>query len=532
MRRIAQLLILVGAAASVLHAEEPVDLGMIHRIKAEGLGNSQAFEILRNLTDVSGPRLTGSPGLQKASQWSRDKLGEWGLVNAQLEPWGEFGVGWSLEKSYLAMTQPYYQPLIATPSAWTAGSGGLIRGTPMLLKIEEAADLEKYKGKLAGQIVLISTDREADTHFQPDARRRSAEDLEELALAPEPRGGPSNFAQRRRQWRARAKLREETEKLLRAEGALAVLQAGRGQHGTVFASGGRPPKEGQEPNLPTLVVALEHFKHMQRLLENESPLEIELELQTRFHRDDLQAYNVVAEIPGSDPALAQEVVMLGGHIDSWHAGTGATDNAAGVAVAMEAVRILKAIDARPRRTIRIALWSGEEQGLLGSRAYVEKHFADRKTMTLRPAHHDFSAYFNLDNGTGKIRGIYLQENDAVRPIFEAYLKPFEDLAATTLAIRNTGGTDHLSFDRVGLPGFQFIQDPIDYSTRTHHSNMDLSDHVQEADLMQASVIMASFVYHAAMRDEKLPRKPLPKPEEEAVPAGVTEPVAAGRSSSP
>jgi Zn-dependent M28 family amino/carboxypeptidase len=308
-------------------------------------------------------------------------------------------------------------------------------------------------------------------------------------------------------------MQEKMMKLLREEGTAVLLEPSRGEHGTLFVGGGGSRSMGSDPALPSLVVAIEHYSRIARLLEKGLPVKLEINIQNRFYEDDSLGYNVVAEIPGTDKKLKDEVVMLGGHLDSWHAGTGATDNAAGCAVAMEAVRILKAIGVQPRRTIRIALWSGEEQGLLGSRGYAQKHFGDRGTMRLKPEHEKFSAYFNLDNGTGKIRGVYLQGNDAVRPIFEAWLKPFHDLGANTLTIRNTGGTDHLSFDAVGLPGFQFIQDRIDYDTRTHHTNMDVYDHALDGDLIQASVIMASFVYHTAMRDEKLPRKPLPKPEQ-------------------
>ncbi len=527
MRHAAVVLLLIVTMPLPIVAEESVDLEMVNQIKSEGLNNSKVADILSSLTDVHGPRLTGSPGLRAASEWSRQQLADWGLANPQLEPWGEFGQGWSLEKLYVAMTEPYYSPIIAYPKAWTRGTDGLIKGSPILVEINESADLEKYKGKLKDAIVLIASDREATTHFEADATRRSAEDLAELAQAPEPSSGPSDRERRRRQYRERARLRGEAENMMREEGVRAILEAGRGEHGTLFVSGGRPPRSDETPDLPTVVLSIESFKQIQRLLENKIPVELELEVASRFYQDDLQAYNVVAEIPGSDPELADELVMLGAHIDSWHAATGATDNAAGVAVALEAVRILRALDVRPRRTIRIALWSGEEQGLLGSRAYVERHFAERKTMQLKPDHAKFSGYFNLDNGTGKIRGVYLQENDAVRPIFEAYLAPFADMGATTVTIRNTGGTDHLAFDRVGLPGFQFIQDPIDYSTRTHHSNMDVYDHALVGDLMQASTIMASFVYHTAMRDEKLPRKALPKPEEEPAAEAAT-PVASGR----
>lgn len=498
------------ALACGLQAEEAVDLQMVSRIRHEGFENSQVMDILEHLTDVSGPRLTGSPGLARADQWSRGQLEEWGLVNAAIEPWGEFGIGWSLEDFSISMTEPYFSPLIGYAHAWSPSVGPL-SGAPIPLEIESEDDLEKYQGKLKDAIVMLPMTREAETHFEADASRRSEQELKELAMAPEPRA-QSDRSRRRREFRRLRQLRNKVYEFLRKEGVRVVLDASRGEHGTLFVSGGRPAKPEDPAPLPRIAVSAEHYARILRLLKREIPVNLKIQLKSRFHDDDLQAYNVVAEIPGTDPVLKDQLVMLGGHIDSWHSATGATDNAVGVAVAMEAVRILKALDVQPRRTIRIALWSGEEQGLMGSRAYVKKHFADRETMELKPAHSNFSAYYNLDNGTGKIRGVYLQGNAAVRPIFQAYLEPFKDLGADTVTIRNTGGTDHLAFDAVGLPGFQFVQDPIDYGARTHHTNMDFYDHALPGDLMQASVIMASFVYHTAMREEMLPRKELPEPQ--------------------
>ena len=513
MKRVTIFLLLAVISLPGLEAGEPVDLQVVSKIRAEGLNNSKVKETLHQLTDVHGPRLTGSPGLAAASAWCRDRLAEWGLVNSELEAWGEFGQGWSLESFSLNMTAPYYSPLIAYPKAWTPGTRGRVEATPILIEASNPEELKQYEGQLKGALVMLLSNREAETHFEADAQRRTDEELEKLVLAPEP-GRRAGFRERRAQFRQRWQMRQKMVEFLKAEGAVAMLEASRGQHGTLFVGSGGSRDPEEELPLPGIVLAIEHFNRIKRLLKSEVPVKIELELRARYHQDDLNAYNVVAEIPGSDPNLKEELVMLGAHIDSWHAGTGATDNAAGVAVTMEAVRIIQALDLKPRRTIRIGLWSGEEQGLLGSRAYVRNHFADRETMELKPAHDLFSAYYNLDNGTGKIRGIYLQSNDAVRPIFEAYLKPFEDLGATAVTIRDTRGTDHLAFDAVGLPGFQFVQDPIDYSTRTHHTNMDLYDHALAGDLMQASVIMASVVYHTAMREEKLPRKALPQPQEQ------------------
>jgi hypothetical protein len=494
------------AATQFAAAQEPVNLQAVSRIKTEGLENSQVMETLFWLTDVHGPRLTGSPNMRAASEWARDQLAKWGLENARLETWGAFGRGWAAERFSIEMLAPQYQPLIAWPQAWTASTNGVISSTPVLVDVKTEEDFAKYKGKLRGAIVLAQRPREAETHFEADAKRRDEKRLAELAQAPEP-GAPSPGFGRREEFA----LREKTAKFLREEGAAVLLYPSRGEHGTLFVQSGS--RDRNAATLPTFMVAIEHYSRVWRLLEKGIPVKLEINAQNRFYDIDSLGFNVIAEIPGMDKKLKDEVVMLGGHLDSWHAGTGATDNATGCSVAMEAVRILKALGLQPRRTIRLALWSGEEQGLLGSRGYVKQHFADRAAMQPRPEHEKFSGYFNLDNGTGKIRGVYLQGNDMVRPIFEAWLKPFNDLGANTLTIRNTDGTDHLSFDAVGLPGFQFIQDEIDYDTRTHHTNMDVYDHALKGDLMQASVIMASFVYHAAMREEKLPRKPMPKPQQ-------------------
>ncbi len=495
------------------YSQEAVDLQMISKIKLEGFENSQISETMSYLTDVHGPRLTNSPNYWAASQWCVDKLTEWGLTNAQLESWGVFGRGWAVERFTIVATAPQFMSIIAYPKAWTPGTNGMVTGAPVLVEIKSEEDMEKYRGKLAGAIIMAGEPREAETHFEADARRYSEEELAKLLAAPAP-GERESWVERRAEFRSRRALQEKLIKFFREEGVAVVLEPSEREHGTIRVHRGGSHKTGAEAGVPALTVAVEHYARIARLLEKNIPVQLEINIQTKFFEDDSLGYNVIAEIPGVDKKLKNEIVMLGGHLDSWHSGTGATDNAAGCAVALEAVRILKAVDAKPRRTIRIALWGGEEQGLLGSHGYVKNHFGDRATMALKPDHANFSAYFNLDNGTGKIRGIYLQGNDAVRPIFEAYFKPFHDLGAATVTIRNTGGTDHLAFDAVGLPGFQFIQDPIDYGTRTHHTNMDVFDHIQKGDLMQAAVIMASFVYHTAMREEKLPRKPLPEPQRE------------------
>ncbi|MFN6204091.1 MAG: M20/M25/M40 family metallo-hydrolase [Acidobacteriota bacterium] len=510
---------------------EKIDQEMINKIRAEGMERSQIMDTLSWLTDVVGYRLTGSPNMKKANEWTKAKLAEWGLVNAALESWGPFGRGWSFDKVSVHVVEPTPFPLIAYPEAWTPGTKGPIVGEVVQVNIESEADFEKYKGKLKGRIVMTAPAREVKAWFNAPGERMNDEELLKMANDLPPAGQGRQMAPAQMQaMRARMVLAPKIAAFLLAEGALAQLKVARvGDGGTVFVQGGGSREKNGPPALPSLQLTAEHYNRVTRILAKGVPVKVEIDIKASFQDEDLMAYNTVAEIPGTDKK--EELVMLGGHLDSWHGGTGATDNAAGVSVAMEAVRILKALGVQPRRTIRIALWSGEEQGLLGSRAYVRQHFAERQPtpqqqqqrdemgrmmasmnplgpLVTKPDHEKFSVYFNLDNGTGKIRGVYLQGNEAVRPIFRAWLAPFHDLGAATLTLQNTGGTDHLAFDGVGLPGFQFIQDPVEYDTRTHHSNMDTYERLQADDMKQAAVIMAAFVYNAAMRDEKLPRKPV------------------------
>ncbi len=495
--------------AFTLFAQERVDLQMVQKIRSEEFNNSKVMETLSYLTDVYGPRLTNSPNWFKAANCAKDQLTKWGLVKANLEPWGTFGKGWSVNKFSLEMIEPQYEPLVAYPEAWTSGTNGVVSGSPVLLEIKDEKDFDQYKGKLKGMIVMLGGERDVEKRFEADAKRYTDQELIDLSKAPDP-GARSPFFARFAEFRRMRELNNKIEKFLKEEGAAVILKPSRGQDGTLFSQSGGSYQMNGEAGIPSFQVAIEYYNRIVRLIKENISVKIEAGLSTTFYDKDSLGYNVVAEIPGTDPKLKDQLVMLGGHLDSWQASTGATDNAAGCSVVMEAVRILKELDVKPRRTIRIVLWSGEEQGLLGSRGYVLKHFGDPKTLELKPEQKKVSAYFNLDNGSGKIRGVYLQGNDAVRPIFEEWLKPFNDLGASTLTIRTTGGTDHLSFDGVGIPGFQFIQDPLDYSTRTHHSNMDNYDHASKSDLMQASAIMAFFIYNAAMRDEMIPRKALVK----------------------
>jgi carboxypeptidase Q len=505
-----------GDKTDKVERADKADVHTVELIRNEGFNNSKVMEILFNLTDVNGPRLTGSAGLKSAEQWIRQELAGWGLEHAAIEPWGAFGKGWEINKYYLAMTAPYYQALIGVPKAWTPGTNGLVKADAALVKIDKMQDMEQYAGKLRNKIVVIHPgNTESKPNFTPDASRVSDEDLKKLAMDPHTDEAATNLSQKPAgpvvNTRANAMaFRRSVDSFLLAEGAIAVLSGGRGTMGTVGTSNGASRAWDAPQVLPEVELGSEHLGRLVRLLEIGKQVTIEMDTKTTFQIADSIENNVVAEIPGTDPALKDELVMLGGHMDSWHGATGAMDNGAGTAVAMEAVRILKAIGIKPRRTIRIALWSGEEQGLLGSRGYVKNHFGNRLTMELKPEQAKVSAYYNLDNGGGKIRGVFMQGNEELRPIFTAWLAPFADLGASTLTIKNTGSTDHISFDEIGIPGFQFIQDGLDYGTRDHHTNMDLFDRASANDLMQASIIMASFVYHTAMRDEQLPRKPLPK----------------------
>lgn len=502
-------------AAAYYHSS--FDNDAIEKIKKEGLENSKVMDIAFHLTDVSGPRLTNSPGFMRAANWAKDELTKMGLVNAKLEPWGEFGKGWQQERCYVAMTSPYYAPFIAIPRAWTGSTPGnkIFTGQVVLINTKDTTELEQYAGKLKGKIVMTWSSAELKPSFEPDAKRFSDEELAAMADK-----APANNAERPRRtfdstqraaMMSRFALQRKMNSFLQNENpALVLSMSSSGNDGTVFVSGGGQYKKGSEEGPAMVMLSSDDYLRLQRLVESGIKVTLEAEVKTRFFDNDLNGYNVIAEIPGTDPSLKEELVMLGGHLDSWQGATGATDNAAGSAVMMEAVRILKATGLQPKRTIRIALWSGEEQGLFGSRNYVKNHFADPAKMELMPEHAKVSAYYNLDNGSGKIRGVYLQGNKMAGPVFQKWLEPFYDMGAKTVTINNTGGTDHLSFDAVGIPGFQFIQDELEYDTRTHHTNMDTYDHLVADDLKQAAVIVAAFVYNTAQMDEKIPRKDLPK----------------------
>lgn len=526
-----------------LPAQNAADLAVVHRIKAEAFRKSKVMDHLAALTDHYGPRLTASPGYDAAAEWAMARFREWGLTDIHLEKWGPWGRAWTLKRFSIHMTEPQYSPLIGYPLAWSGSTNGAVTGEPILIAVRDAdmarlrADIDRirkeYAGKLKGKIVLTTAARPLAMRLQPAARRYSDADLAAETAAGEPapprqfdysrlwapedaeersafyRNAPRGYLDALRE--KRTQLRTELHAFLRAEGVVGIFSTDlRGDGGTVFAESAGWHEAKYPSPLPSVALTPEHYNRIARLLQAKTPVKIEFEVAATMSDRNVEPANVIAEIRGA--TKPEEVVIVGAHLDSWHAATGATDNATGCAVAMEAVRILKALNLKLGRTVRIALWSGEEQGLLGSKEYVKRHYADLSAMKVTPEHDRVSVYFNLDNGGGKIRGVYLQNNDAARPFFERWLAPFRDLGVTAVAIRNTGGTDHQSFDAAGIPGFQFIQDPLEYMTRTHHSNMDTYDRAQPGDLMQASAVMASVIYHAANSPEKMPRKPLPEPE--------------------
>jgi len=535
--------LVVGLFATNVFASDSPDLEVVHRIKQEAFKRSQVMDVLFHMTDVHGPRLTNSPGMDTAAAWAVAQANEWGLDNAALESWEPFGRGWSTSRFSAHLVEPQYAPLIGVPLAWSPGTNGPITGSPIFAPLHEkseqedqVAELERYmdkwRGKLGGKMVLIKEPLRLTPGTEASSKRFSGSDLSERAEAPDPVEPievdpeniviPDNEYERQRfwthaprwatkvLWKKRRELNNRLNEFLVEEGVeLVIRPPWMGENGTVFPSGSGSRRMEDPLPPPSISLTPEHYNRIVRLVRHDQPATLEVEVDARMHTDDLAGMNVVAEIRGSKHP--DEVVIIGAHYDDVVYATGATDNAAGCAVMMEVMRILKALELPLDRTVRMVLWTGEEQGLLGSKAYVKQHFGDPRTMELEPEQEKVSAYYNLDNGTGKIRGVYLQGNDMVRPIFSSWLGPFSDHGASTLAIRNTGGTDHLSFDAVGIPGFQFIQDPVEYWSITHHSNMDVYDRVVPADLMQASAIIATFVYQTANREELLPRKPLPEP---------------------
>lgn len=518
MRTFAALAVLILAPV-VAPAQEKIDLNVVHKIKAAELGDdSKVMELMHKLTDQYGPRLTNSPQYWKAGDWAIEQMKEWGLSEPRREIWATPTdnpiPSWQLKSYSGAMVEPAYMPIIGLPAAWTGGTNGPLTAEAILAPIQSAPDMEKWHGKLAGKYVLAVTPPELAFPTTPLARRYTPDELTDLATELIPtaggRGGRRGIAfggrnmsiEEYRAFQERMRAFFKDEKV-----AGTIIANERGQSGTLF--GGGASKRMDTANPPAISVTAEHYNRIARLLQHNTPVKLMFDIKVDFDTSKTDSFNLVAEIPGG--AKKDEVVMLGGHFDSWHYGAGATDNAAGSAVAMEVMRLLKSLNLKMDRTVRIGLWGGEEQGLLGSRAYVKAHFADPEVMKPAAEHAKLAGYFNIDNGTGRIRGVYLQGNEMMRPIFEQWFGAVKDLTNGVVTIRDTGGTDHLSFVAVGLPGFQFIQDPMDYDTRTHHSNMDVYDRIQPADMKQMAIIEAAFVYLTATRPEMLPRVDLPAP---------------------
>ncbi|MEO6214127.1 MAG: M20/M25/M40 family metallo-hydrolase [Vicinamibacterales bacterium] len=532
----AAVLILGLAAIPFAQSAEKIDLGTIAQIREEGLRRSQVMDHISWLSDVYGPRLTGGTGIMQASDWALKTFADWGLANPHRETW-QFGRGWSLVKFHATMIEPQVQPLIGFPGSWTPSTHGTITADVVRVQIDTEADFEKYRGKLAGRIVLTQPAREVRMLEGTIVSRMGDKEFEEAATTPIPRprgagaagagrggetgggggrGGGVTLASRIQQFYktegVAAAFNRGSDNVTASIGSDLTMQQQRPDGGTIFPTAGGSRTSSPATLIPTVTLAVEHYNRMIRVLDKNLPVKVELNLETKFHEETTpNGFNTIAEIPGTDAALKDEVVLLGAHFDSVAASPGATDNATGSGAMMEAMRILKTIGVKPRRTIRVALWGGEEEGLLGSRAYVRDHYGDPATMQLKPDHSRISVYFNSDNGTGRVRGVWLQGNVAARPVFAQWIDPLRDIGVVALGPRSVSSTDHLSFDAVGIPAFQFMVDRLEYNSRTHHSNMDTFDRVQRDDMVQQATVIAVFAYNAAMRDEKLPRKPLPKP---------------------
>jgi hypothetical protein len=506
----ALLLVIAAIVAAVVtnsaQTTEGPDLNAIARIKQEAQ-RSQLVETVGYLTDVYGPRLTGSPHLRAAADYVVARLTAWGLQNVKFERWGPFGPGWTNDRFSAVALAPQAYPLIAYPKPWTPGTTGDLVAEAVLAPIENDSDFQRFRGKLAGKFVLIARPTQLPIRAD-EPLRYSADDLRKLA-APAPLASPeaesSEFARKRMEFYIQ-------------ENAAVLLEPGAGSHGTVLVGDGRLRDDAAftgagfypwpDAVAAQVVLAAEQYNRIARTLDRNIAVTLEMNVANAYHYVDPDSFNIIAEIPGSDPP--SHVVMFGAHFDSRNAGTGAADNAAGSAVALEAMRILQATGLKMRRTVRVALWTGSEQGLLGSRAYVTHHFADPGTMQPKPEHQEMSAYFNVDGGSGAIRGLYLHGNEAARPVLERWMTPFKEIGMTTLSPQAADRSDQFAFDAVGLPGFHFIQDPLDAGSR--RTNMDVFERLDTSNLIQNAIVVAAFVYHAANREEPLPRKPLPAPD--------------------
>ena len=487
--------------------KEFVDLEMVYKIKQEGKSNSKIEDLSFWMTDFVGPRLTASQGKLEANKWVKGRMEKMGLQNVVIDEVRDFDRGgWDNKRTYIAMTEPYYVNFSATPKAWTGSTKGEIKGNAVLIDIKSEKDFDKYKDQIRDKIIVMPSSQTYEVDFEPLATRYTEDDLAEIEMESlsSRRRGNFNYAD----YLKRRQFRNKISAFLKTEGAAVILN-GSGEF-NVPRSNGASYKSGDNEPIPEINLPVEAHGRIVRLLKHKVDVSLEIDVQNEFSKSP-QVTNVMGEIVGVDPELKEEIILIGAHLDSWHGGTGAADNASGCIVMMEAMRILKTLGVQPRRTIRVALWGGEEQGLHGSRGYVEKYLRNPKNYKLKKGFEHFDVYLNMDNGTGKFRGIYLQQNEMVRPIFEAWMEPFHSMGMNTIAIRNTGGTDHQAFDPLGLPAFQFIQDEIEYG-RGYHTNMDTYERLIMGDLKHNAIVIASYIYHAAMRDEMLPRKPYKVPE--------------------
>jgi len=472
------------ATSSGLQAQEPVDRAMIAKLRSESDARSRVLESYRMLTDVIGPRLTGTPGFKRSVDWTRDRLSEWGMSNVKVESW-PFGRGWTLEKLTLEMTEPRYFPLEGYPEAWTPSTKGVLSATPIYVGDKTADQIKAMGPQLSGAIVLAQPPQEGELLITAD-RPQPGDTEARVRIGAPPMLRKDGLTPVR-----------ELMPILQQLGVGLVLRPNQGQHGTIFVLGSRNTRDDA---VPSVVMATEHYNMIARLAQHGTPVKLRAEVTSRYHAADTSGYNVIAEIPGTDPVLRNEVVMLGAHLDSWHSATGATDNADAVAATMEAMRLLKAVGAQPKRTIRLALWGGEEQGLLGSRAYVEKYLKNDAAARERIA-----VYLNDDPGMGPTYGFYTEENAGAKAIFDAWLGALGDLGVKRNPVDKIGNTDHLAFTAVGIPAFTTLKDYRDYDVRTHHTNTDFYERVNEAELKQSALVFAVFAWQAAIRDGKIPR---------------------------
>jgi hypothetical protein len=498
---------LLSFTGPLFSQREMIDTAVFQKIRTAELNSSEIPQIAYHLTDVSGSRLTNSPGFKRAGTWAVESMKKWGLKNAAFEPWGEYGRGWDIEEFGISLRAPYTGYIIGYPLPWSSNTNGEIHASVYEMADGQLTDsvwMEKHRQDISGKIILLTsaaTKHEED--FKANSHRLTDSELVKI---------PDTYVYNHNQIAFILPMRQrliDGKMKLKSFGALAVLDC-RGTYsgGTVFVQNSTGFRANSPVLPPEATISTEDYFRIRRLLASGEPVEVALNIKGKFYSDDTKAYNVIAEIPGTDPVLKDQIVMLGGHLDSWNAATGATDNAAGASVMLEVVRLLDSLQLKPKRTIRIALWSGEEQGVYGSYNYVKNHFGNGETGVLKPEQSKVSVYFNLDDGCGKIRGIFCDGNTAVKPIFEQWLTPFRDLGAQTVTLKSSGSTDHVSFEWAGIPGFQFIQDPLDYESITHHTNMDTYDYLKLDDMKQSAIIVAAFVYQASIRPDLLPRKTL------------------------